>query len=179
MNIRRDLPQFNERRALIVVTGRFAAELYVAHRGVIGRFDGFQLVWPRYQDNEGFFEQRGKDMTRISGSVRETKERERVKRFIRELRVRVWRAVVFEKPDVVFLFTPKIQEVKDGLQERIRRLIVAEVRGDYIRKHPFDVLTKIKTLQRALDVSTSGSTASSRKMLRKAAIMPQKHKTWA
>lgn len=179
MRIRRDLPQFNERRALIVVTGRFAAELYVAHRGVIDRLEGFQLVWPQYEDNEGYFEQRGKDMTRISGSVRETKERERVKRFIRDLRVRVWKVVRNEKSDVIFLFTPKMQEVKNELQDRIRRLIVGEVRGDYIRKHPFDILTKIKMMQRALDISTPGSTASSRKILRRTAVVPQKHTTWA
>lgn len=179
MRIQRDLPQFDNKRVMLVVTGRYAAELYLVSNGEINRLDGFQLVWPMYEDNEGFFEQRGRGMTRISGSVRERKEAERVKRFVRELRGRLWRHVQHERPDDLFLFTPKAHEIADALQDRVRKLVAGEIKGDFIRKHPFEILQRLARQRRALQEAEVPSTASSRKLLRRTSIVPQKHLTWA
>ncbi len=170
MRIRRDLPQFNERRALLIVTGRFAAELYVVYQGTVERLDGFQLVWPKYEDNEGFFEQRGRGMTRISGSVRERKERERVNRFILELRKRVWKAMRDTSADVIVLFSVKAHQIERSLQDAIRRKIIVELPEDVVGEHPFVLLDRIKKVQQELESSTVRSSAFTRRFLRRTAI---------
>ncbi len=83
MKITRDLPQFQNKKALIVVTGFHEADFYIVAMARMEKIGEFKLLYPHYSDKEGFFETAGHGKVLESGSVLEKDKVESRRRFFK------------------------------------------------------------------------------------------------
>lgn len=56
MQIQRDLPQFEGKKSLIIVSGELQAKYYIAHNGQIDLLDSFVVANPRAELQEDYLE---------------------------------------------------------------------------------------------------------------------------
>jgi len=149
MQIEKNLPQFNDEKALLVVTGEQSARLYSVNQGTIKELELFHIDNPVYSDREGSF---GKTMgkTRIvSGAAYEMKQNLKLDlhvKFFHKLRDDIGAAHKKNKFNVIFLFSPEfiLKEIYQSLPKEISSLIQLKVNGNFVDEHPFKLLQKIK-----------------------------------
>lgn len=145
MRISSHLPQFEDKRTLLVVAGKRAARLYFAHKGFINEVYEMRTPTPVYSDREGFFMRRGRGEQYGSGSVYESKDSSTQDKFetqLREVASRIMRAIQI---DSVILFAPAeaIYSIRKELPHEIKRKIESSVRGNYVHDHPHSFLQKL------------------------------------
>lgn len=154
MRIKRHLPQFHDRTALLVVAGRKAADVYIASSGKLDRVEHIKEERPAYEDNEGFswttaIRPTGARYRMSSGAQREPLDDHRGKKFLHELARLLWRQEQRRSVDEVYLFTPKPHELLGVLHPDLRKKVREVVKGDFAKEHPFMLLERLK---RELDV---------------------------
>ncbi len=144
MKISRELPQFREKGAILVVTGKQEARFYRAAAGVIDTVAAFEIEKPKYSDREGFFETRGHGGVMRSGAVYEEKKEKMLQDFIREFRKTMKAVLAAHAADEIILLTPAylVNRVKDALPLRVQKRIRRTLRGNYYHMHPFDILRR-------------------------------------
>jgi hypothetical protein len=173
MQISQNLPQFNVRKVLILVSSGHGTEIYKAHQGKIEKIKEFQIENPRYSDREGFFMSRSKNIGTIrAGSVGEIDDQEVKKEFFQK-----WRELVKESEikkimdwsDDVYLFSPGslITELKEELPSRVKDKIAMEFQKNYCGKHPFEILEKIdqKLTEKISEIKDKPKTKEEEKIL--------------
>ncbi|MEK7183057.1 MAG: hypothetical protein AAB776_00300 [Patescibacteria group bacterium] len=187
MRIRKDLPKFTHKPSLLVVTGRVSAILYFAHEGVLKVVERIEEKPEYFTDNEGFFESRtsrmgqGRALTAASGSVREPYDDKRVGRFVRRLRVELWRQIHKATIADIYIFTPKGHEILSHLQTRVQNKVRRVIKGDFMHEHPFHLLERLQASLSERTVQPAPPMAA-RKLLRKtriareAGVKAQRHK---
>ena len=144
MKITQKLPQFKDKKALIIVTGRHTAEFYIAGNGKIIRKLGFRIDNPKYRDNEGFFTRTSQERTLGSGSIREINKPQLIKDFLKKVKIKTKSLALKEKPDQFIIFTPSYlsADVKKTL-ENLTNAKMKMINGNYHKEHPFNLLKKI------------------------------------
>jgi len=142
MKIKKQLPQFDEHPALLIVLGGREGVFYFAKDGQIEQVGSSSVSVPKYSDNEGFFRTRGRGGMSISGSVREFDKNELQKKFanacVSTLK-QIQKAHSFEE---TYLFVPARLKnlIKEALPARVRKKIVKTKTGNHHEKHPFEIL---------------------------------------
>ncbi len=148
MQISQKLPQF-EKKSLIITAGRRAADIYFAFQGKIEKIDSIKVETPKYSDKEGFFVRMGKGRVWGRGSVLEDQNEETDRKFLKELKEKTEEHTIKDEIENIYLFAAS--HVKKGLPEHlannIRQRISFVIEGNYIKKHPFDLIKKIKDKQ--------------------------------
>lgn len=149
MHIKQELPLFENKKALIIVTGKSVAKIYLALDKKIELIEEFEMPKPstQYTDREGHFKRSGGRGDYIgSGSVHEPDKEHFANKFSAELGEKV--KVVYEEnnPKEVYLFTPGYMknEIKEDFSNSLKDKLVMEFDGNYAENHPFDLLKKIK-----------------------------------
>ncbi|MDZ7612034.1 MAG: hypothetical protein U5L10_04685 [Candidatus Moranbacteria bacterium] len=160
MQISKDLPQFNIKEALIIVSAKHGLELYRAYQGSVEKLESFEVENPRYSDKEGFFMSRGKNVGTIrAGTVGEIKDGDIKRDFFQKLKdfLKNHREQL-EGCSEIYLFAPDtlITELKEEMPENIQKKIFMEFAANYHKSHPFKVLEKIdKALTKKIDAIKS------------------------
>jgi hypothetical protein len=148
MNIPRTLPQFKDRRALIITTGKQKAKLYLAYKGTLTEAASpISVPKPVYSDREGFFASRGGGVAR-SGSVYENKDEAIIVEFITKLRP-VLKRLRSELGDDVGIYLAAPQKLRSQLEAALppawRNTIIMMIPGIHYTKEPAELLAMIQT----------------------------------
>jgi hypothetical protein len=148
VKISRNLPQFRNKKALIVLTGKEVIRIMVAEDGGITDKELYRIKGYFYPDRQGYMEQLGKNRMLMNWGPFDIghdtwKERE----FLLQLRKRARRYLEHEKPDEVYLFAEheEVNKVKKQFPHEPQPNFVMVVPENMVRAHPFDILLRIKT----------------------------------
>lgn len=145
MRISQKLPQFKDRRTLIIVAGKVEAKFIEAYNGEIRELTHCKSSKPDYSDNEGYFETRGRGFWLGSGSVREVDDDDLINHFM----------VLFKKTinelshgsvfDSIFILAPTrtLKPIQEVLPDQLARKISFTKEGNYTKEHFFDILSII------------------------------------
>ncbi|MDD3778366.1 MAG: hypothetical protein ACOX0H_01990 [Patescibacteria group bacterium] len=148
MEISKELPSFEKKKALIIVTGKQSAKLFVVNNGELNLLQEFDIPTPssEYTDNEGHFKSRGEGGYIASGSVREPKKEYLFDKFSSKLTEVVVDQDSLEKIQEIYLFTPEYMknELKDSFPNIIQEKIVMEFYGNFGDQHVFELLKMIQ-----------------------------------
>ena len=146
MKITRDLPQFENKHALIVVAGLHAADFYIAGNGIMEMTGEFKMLYPHYSDKEGFFESAGHGQIFESGSVLEVNKAKFRHRFLRELDTLIDDTIIRKEITDVYIFAPDFvtNELLKLLPKKDKKQVRYFFKGNFIHLHPFYLLDLIK-----------------------------------
>ena len=147
MKIPKEFPQFDDEKAIFIVTGKQTAVFHLAYKGNLIELAEFKIEYPSYPDKEGFSMNRGKGMTFGFGWVLEDKKQEKAKDFLRVLEDAGKDILKKHDASKIYLFSPKY--VLADAKETIRKIAPnkVEVRtfsGNYTRTHPKKLLNELK-----------------------------------
>jgi hypothetical protein len=145
MEISNKLPQFDHKKAVIIVAGKQAADIYLAYQGEMKTQKEIRVETPEYSDREGHFERRSKGKTLGAGSVYEDKDEKtkadfhnQLQSVLKEIKKQInFESVIFLRP------SQHKQEIKNKLPKYITNNIVREVGGNFVDNHPDDILKRI------------------------------------
>ncbi len=145
MQISEKLPQFN-RKSLLIVAGRRKADIYCAFNGEIDKIESVQVEEPKYSDKEGFFVRMGKGQIFGRGSVLDDKKIETNKKFFNEIKEKTEKVTVRDDINDIYLFASDHVEKKlpQSLSGDVSSKIVFTFRGNFLKKHLFDLIKKIQ-----------------------------------
>lgn len=148
MRIEKKLPQFQDQKALLIVSGRQEAILYLAKNGKIRKKEKIEAEDPGYTDKEGFFKSSSRTTgTMKAGSVYKERITYHVTReYLNQLEEKIKSIFYKEKVKSVYLFCPDYmkKEVLKKIPKKLRNLIHVTKIGNYINSHPFGLLESIK-----------------------------------
>lgn len=169
MKIELNLPQFNNKKALLVVTGEHDAKIYVASNGIIKELDLIYIQKPQYTDREGFFEEKNSTGLYGSGSVYEPKKLYMRKKFLKSLKKELNEIFKKNVVDDIHLFSPRYMEelIKEELSNEVREKVESEEFGNYFHMHPFKLLLMIKKKKEGFLGERSPMKGEARKLLKK------------
>lgn len=149
MKIKKDLPQFNQEIALLILSAKQAAELYLATDGEIERIDMIKIPRPRFSDKEEFFMTRkgGRMIKAGAGSYEhQPLKNELEKEMLHHLANQIKETLKTKKITSIYIFSSPytINAVKDILSKEAKKLLRFTKSGNYIDHHPFEILEIIK-----------------------------------
>ncbi len=146
MKISQKLPQFENKKTLIVVASKQEGKFYLANQGTIKKLTYFKFSRPKYSDREGSFMTKGRTGVYGRGSVYELKkERIRIE-LIKRLQNKLKKILKSEKIDSIYIACPNHlkNRIKTAFPSSAKRKIELFIPGDYYHFHPFDLLKKVK-----------------------------------
>jgi len=146
MKIKQELPQFEDKKALLIVSGKKEAKFYLANAGEVKKIDQLLPEEFKYSDNEGYFETRAMGKVVGSGSVRERMKNYLIQQFSDKLADKTLSLDKENKFDEIYLFSPDYMKnwVRENLSPQLIKKIVLQSEGNYVQNPPFDLLEKIK-----------------------------------
>ena len=149
MNIQRQLPQFNNQTALLIVTGSQKGVFYLAAASVIEEIGAVNEPVEKYSDHEGFFVSRGGEGVYTSGAVCEANKQDHLKKFAKKISSEGDRIVREKGVDIVYLFVPDyvIHDLNRTLTSRVKEMVQEKFKGNFVESHPFKLLEKIKKVK--------------------------------
>lgn len=147
MEIKKELPSFEGKGALIIVSGKQSGQIYYASNKEINLLEEWELETPskEYTDNEGHFKRGKNGEFMASGNVLEPKKQYLVKKFSNDLNERIVSVLKKEKASEIYLFCPEYMknEIKNEMRAEIKTKIAAEFSGNFVDMHIFKLLEKI------------------------------------
>lgn len=145
MKITRNLPQFENKNALLVVSGLHEAVFYIAKDGFLEKIGQFKLLNPKYSDKEGFFVSAGYGRVFETGSVLETDKIELRHKFLKEMDKILDDIVKRRGVTDIYIFSSDFlkNELTDLLPREDRKKIRLIFLGNYTHFHPFQILEMI------------------------------------
>jgi len=146
MKISKNLPQFNNAVALLVIVSKRKAQCYVVTDGYVTSVRTISVRPPQYTDREGFFETRGKGEVFSSGAVYEKKKQKMEHEMLPELTKTIESVFNEYRVTDMYLFAPAylIRDIRNALPGTLSRTLRLEIEGNYYSHHPFQLLRKIK-----------------------------------
>lgn len=146
MKITNKLPQFENKKTLLIVTGGFSGLYFLASDGQIKEIFRTEESQQHYSDREGFFQRSGQGKVFGSGAVYEENKVEREKRFIKTILNETSRLNKEIDFDEIYLFTPDYisNQITKHFPKEVRQKFIKVFEGNYIHDHPFAILSRIK-----------------------------------
>ncbi|MHB1316688.1 MAG: hypothetical protein ACYCZW_02415 [Minisyncoccota bacterium] len=146
MQIQKTLPQFENKKALLVVCGRQISDFYTAHKGTIRLHEHFKFITPTYSDKEGFAVRAGKGEVYGSGWVREKNKHDLIDHFMKEFNKILSKIIKIEKINYLYFFIPHHyqNEILEKIPKTTHKKIIKTFSGNYSKKEPFHLLGIIK-----------------------------------
>ncbi|OGY79800.1 MAG: hypothetical protein A3B74_03460 [Candidatus Kerfeldbacteria bacterium RIFCSPHIGHO2_02_FULL_42_14] len=146
MQISNKLPQFHQHKSLLVVTGYYEAEYFIAYQGFIEKVQAFKLEKPEYSDREGFFEQKAQGVAFGSPAIQERIKRKMKQDFFKQCKE--MQKKFNDDHDLVhiYIFTPEPLSIdlKKTFSKKLQQKIVFTFGGNYYKEHPFELLKRIQ-----------------------------------
>lgn len=174
MIIKKELPQFNDKSGMLVVTGMQSAKIYIAKQGEVRLLDEIHLPNPEseYSDREGHFKQRGNQNFIASGSVYEPKKEYLLNKFLTKLKGMVITHDIKHNTEEIYLFTPDYMKngVREALPNPLVDKVALELEGNFVDNHEFDLLKLIQIQYKKIEPRTPVKRAV-KKLLKKKKIL--------
>lgn len=148
MKISNKYPQFEENKSILIVTGKTKAVFYVAYNGLIEKVSSFE-VEEEYIKNESFFVRSGKGKIYGTSSILEKDKNKLIDSFLKEFKSEFSKSVKGVNISDVYIYSPSHIEkrVQEVLPKTYSKKVVKVFKGNYVNKHPFDLLEKIKKIK--------------------------------
>lgn len=142
MKIAKILPQFKRENALLVVTGRQAAEVYYAHDKTIAKVDSFVVTSPKYTDKRRGCVKNETGEIVCPGYVDDFKRQKIEQKFLDTLKNRLKNTAHRFQIKSIYLFSPVymvtiITKALSPFGDRIKSV----VGGNYTKCHQFILLS--------------------------------------
>lgn len=148
MKIPKQLPQFGNEKAFIVVSAKEKGLVYVAHNGEIELIAEVEEHPETYSDKEGFFLQSGPGSVFGSGAPLEINEAHNIKQFVRAIADELNTLIATQDPSVMYLFYP--EHLKGYLEKVLKnpKHIPAKViaYGNFLHLEPLSFLRQIQAV---------------------------------
>ncbi|MEX2054338.1 MAG: hypothetical protein WD883_02250 [Candidatus Colwellbacteria bacterium] len=147
MQISQTLPQFEDAKALLIVTSQQGALFYSAHKGQLEKLDEFQIPSITYSDNEGHSQKHKGGILMGSGFVREEQKKTMRHKFLGQLDEYLNNiSKRHQSIERIYVFAPAyvLLSVKGAIPYPLREKRITTIAGDYHQQHPFKLLEKIQ-----------------------------------
>lgn len=174
MKISDDFQNLQKTNALFLVSGKQAAVIYRLRKGEIHERETIEIKQPEYTDREGHYEYRSpRGKIHGWGSTYEPKDEYVHKKFLSSL---VKEIKQLKRPyDSIYLFAPMhvMDSIEQALPNSISRKIKRKFAGNFTKKHPTDLLAKIRD-RRQLKARTAAMkqvTGEAAKILRRGRVV--------
>lgn len=142
MQIPQDLPQFEDKEALMIVSWERQAKYYIIHDGEIDFLDSFFVVNPRAGLAEDYTKT---SKLWIAGNIYDRDRKVVQERLLSKLRKET--AEIFKQYDIastyIFCIDFMMNRVREALPDNIRKTIRFEYSGDMQYQSPIELLTII------------------------------------
>ncbi|MDP3953918.1 MAG: host attachment protein [bacterium] len=143
MQIPQQLPQFEDEKTLLIVSGNQSGLFYIAQNGMIEKINEMSIETPKYSDKEGFSSNRSTNMGVISsGSSTETDKHVVWNKFIKEASEYISELHKKSEFEKIWLYcAPEIiNDFRKGLPGPVASLVEKEFRGTYLKLSPVELL---------------------------------------
>ena len=147
MKIPQNLPQFENDRAIFVITGRQAAAFYLGHKGGLKELVEFKIEGPSYADKEGSSMHRDGGITFGFGWTLERNKQSETKEFLKQLGETSKKILAKYGATKIYLFSP--QYVLGSTKEIMKdiagnKIEVRTFSGNYTRMHPLKLVEELQ-----------------------------------
>jgi protein required for attachment to host cells len=149
MKISSKLPQFTKERALIIVAGIYDAIFYLAGQGEINRVTEFEFDKVKYEnEKDTYLKTDGTVSVRGGISYENDYQKIAADEFAKNFRDTINKSFKKEKIDSIYIFAPdkNINRIPELLLENLKAKIKLKKEGNYLKKHPFEIIEMIKEL---------------------------------
>jgi len=159
MKIPQNLPQFENEKALFIVSGIKEALFLLVHKGEIISQDNFRIVKETVaEEKEGFFIRGGRGKIFEMGAVFEPKKKKIRKEFLEKLKKHFKEIFDKEKIDSVYIFAPGhvLKSIKAQIPTSVQNKIKMAKKGNYTEYHPLkliEMIVKEKEQKRIIPIS--------------------------
>ncbi|MDD5099035.1 MAG: hypothetical protein PHP35_01720 [Candidatus Colwellbacteria bacterium] len=146
IKIPRDLPQFDEKRALIIVSGGLEARVFLGDKGSLLEISHLRAPEIHYTDKENRFAKRVKGQTLGMGSVMKPVHRKEEAEFLKTFKKEILKTIKKNNPDNIFVFVPRYPAaaIIGSLPKPFDKKAKVISYGNYLDKHPKEILSLIK-----------------------------------
>ena len=146
IQIPKELPQFEDEKTLIIVCGGLEARAFMGNSGVLSEIFHVRAPEIHYSDKETRFTTNtgGRDLG-MGGIVEPVEEKEETNFFI-ELKNSMKEAVEGHLPEKIYVLAPEyaVSKTIKSLPVSLQINAVIAARGNYLDKHPTEILKLIK-----------------------------------
>lgn len=149
MYIKKGLPQFEDKKTLLVVTGSEEAIFYIAHNGQIEEKERVEVSHEDYINKDaGLFKSSSKGVgTMKAGTVYKENFSDHItKEFLDRLEKKI--KEVFKKEHIksVYLFCPDYmkKQILKKTPKNFQKMLHITKLGNYVHSHPFELLESIQ-----------------------------------
>lgn len=130
---------------MLVLAGEKAAKFYLAKSGMLEELEAILVLNPKYSDREGYFERRSGGNFTSGGSSYEINKQHQHANFIHALSDRLDEFRKIFNFDKIYLFAPRfmLKEIIHALPKEISKMVVWQGAGNYLDKHPFELIQRV------------------------------------
>lgn len=150
MKIPQALPQFTDKSALFLITGRRAGKILLARDGEVEEIAFFEIPLPHYSDKEGFFESAGHGKIIRSGAMQEIDDKEITKKFLLKIRDSIRDIMKKQRVTDFYLFSPREHELERILPREAREILRTAFVGIYHHLSVLELLMMIEEKEKEL-----------------------------
>lgn len=149
MQIPQNLPQFEENKTFILVSSTQSADLHLAHEGQINQIEEVRTEPIDPDEQIGHFERKSQGRNLGSGGVYADKSKKLKDRFHNKLKDALNEIEESEIAQTILLSSPQDKtSTKKQFPDQLRRTIILEIDGNYVGKHPKEILEKVQDVDR-------------------------------
>lgn len=145
MKISNHLPQFKQAH-LIISAGKQEATYFLANGNDVKQIHSTHVETPHLSDHEGMYASVGGGRSSGAGAVRESKDMQMKKEFMKQFAADTGKLVNEHKIEKIYLFCPTYlsNQAEDSLPNELQSKIEYIFYGNYLSQHPFVLLSKIQ-----------------------------------
>jgi len=146
MIIEKNLPQFNQEKAILIVAGDQTAKIFFAYKSELKELEQIVIPTQSYSDREGSFGRKIKGDAIGPGAVYEKSKNEVQNKFTKQLAGLIDELYKKIKFDSVYLFSPDYmnKEIYSVFSKKISSLVKIKLKGNFVDRHPFILLRMLK-----------------------------------
>jgi hypothetical protein len=146
MKISSKLPQFTKKRSLIIVAGIYNAIFYLANVGEINRIAEFEFDKVKYENEKDTYLKTGGTVS-VRGGVSYENDYQKIagQEFAKNFKKTIDKFFKDEKIDSIYIFAPdkNINRIPELLPENLKTKIKFKKEGNYLKKHPFEIIEMV------------------------------------
>lgn len=144
MRISENLPQFEDKKTLIIVSSTQAADLYEAYNGEIEKMDEVRTERIDPDKPEGHFERKRAGQTLGGGGVVDDRDKRLKDRFHQDLQEALGE-IGTDFDTVILLSSPQDKaSTKEQFSAQLAKLLTIEIDGNFVGQHPNEILKRIQ-----------------------------------
>lgn len=149
MKISSKFPQFKKEHSLIIVAGVYKAIFYLAYDGEINNVAGFEFKKVKYESEKDIYLKAGSAISVRGGLVSDNDDQKiAADEFAKNFKTTFDKFFKKEKIDSIYIFAPDktLNRIPKLLPTNLKKKIKFNKEGNYLKKHPFEIIEMIERL---------------------------------